>query len=366
MMAPTPNPDKLQKMIDALQADLEDRRSIERELAHMASFSEMAPNPIVETDIHSKVHYINPAAMRVFPTLAAEGKSHAIFHEMGEVLKNLDKDHRTLSTRTLTHNDRIYEQQVSLLDGGPRVRFYFSDITELKRLDQLKSDFVNMVSHELRSPLTTMLASVKMIYDGMLGDLTKHQKEALSLVLKTTQRLARLSNELLDLSKIEAGKMDLQCVSTDLRELIEDVQKNFQPLAYERGLKLKTSIPQDPLVLLIDPDKIVEVFTNLVNNALKFTVQGTVELSAVTTSDGVRCAVSDSGPGIAEKDLPKVFEKFQQLHAPASAKEKGTGLGLTLCKGIVELHGGKIWVESQLGHGTSFLFTLPRRSPPNE
>ena len=360
MEAKRPAYETLQKMIEKLETELAERRDIERELAHMASFSEMAPNPIVETDVEEKIHYVNPAALTAFPDLESLGKRHPIFEGLSDVLDALRRDSLQLLTRPIKLGERIYDEQVSLLHGGPRVRLYFSDITELKRLDQLKTDFVNMVSHELRSPLTTIQASIKMTAEKLLGPLNDDQDNALRLALKNIERLARLINDLLDTSKIEAGKLELSCQPGDMKAVIQELVAAFSPLARERGLELRAVVPDHPVELLMDRDKIVQVFTNLIQNAMKFTQEGFVEVSAQVEAGGVRCQVVDSGPGIADSDLPKVFGKFQQFGAAPKGREKGTGLGLALCKGFVESHGGKIHVESQLGQGTRFIFTLPQ------
>jgi len=355
-----PSYETLEKMIAKLQEELADRTQIERELAHMASFSEMAPNPIVETDTGGKIYYINPAALQEFPELEIQKTDHAAFEGLQPILANLKREGKTLITRPIKLGDKIYEQLICLLDGGPRVRLYFSDITELKRLDQLKTDFVNMVSHELRSPLTTINATIRMVAGELLGAVTPDQKDALHLALSNIERLARLINELLDISKIEAGKLELRCESVNISLLIQELVRNFEPLARERGLELRSAIPAERLELFVDRDKIVQVFTNLIQNALKFTEKGHVEISASIDDQGVRFQVSDTGPGIQPRDLPKVFGKFQQFgHAP-QGREKGTGLGLSLCKGFVELHGGRIWIESQVGAGTQFIFILPQ------
>jgi len=354
-----PSYETLQKMIAKLENELADRRDIERELAHLASYSEMAPSPIVEADIHGQIHYINPAALQEFPELEAAGFEHPVLKDLLPILQTLQRDGKSLVTRPIKINEKIYDQQISILDDGPRVRLYFRDITELKRLDQLKTDFVNMVSHELRSPLTTINASIRMLAAEQLGAITSDQKEALKMAQNNIDRLGRLINELLDISKIEAGKLELRCESVDMGQLITEIVRNFEPLARERGLDLRMVIPAEPLELFIDRDKIVQVFTNLIQNALKFTEKGYVVISASLDAQGMRCQVSDSGHGIESKDLPKVFGKFQQFgHAP-KGREKGTGLGLSLCKGFVELHGGRIWVESRLGAGTQMIFVLP-------
>jgi len=353
----------LEKMNHKLEMDLEDRLAIEKELAHMASFAELDPNPIVETNVAGTVGYLNPKAIQMFPTLEKEGRAHAIFKDLDTVLEEMKQRGEALFNRTLKIDGRVFDEQVSILDGGPRIRLYLSDITELKRLDQLKNDFVNMVSHELRAPLTSMVAGLKMITNGLLGSTTKDQEQILNLSLHGIERLCRIINDLLDISKIEEGKVELHKARFDMATLVKEVVQSFEPLAHERHLEIKPHVESRPIEVEGDRDKLLQVLTNLVNNALKFTPKGSIEIFAEWKDNVVECRVKDTGVGIPPEDLPKVFGKFQQF-GPATRKEdKGTGLGLSLCKGLIELHGGKIWVESQPNVGTQFIFVLPQDLP---
>ena len=350
----------LEKINAKLEVDLADRRLIEHELAHMASFADMAPHPIVELNADGSVGYINPAAEQEFPMLVDQGKTHPLFEGLKPAVDLLAQENKTGVNRPIKVANRTYDQRISLLNGGPRIRLYMSDITELKVLDQLKTDFVNMVSHELRAPLTTIAASIKMVTGGVMGAITAEQSEALTLADVNIDRLARMINDLLDVSKIEAGKLEIHRARVDVSALVKEVCRSFEPLAQQRGLEIRTRLPSETIETLVDRDKILQVFTNLMNNALKFTEKGYVEVSASMTGQDVQCRVSDTGPGIPPALLPKVFGKFQQLGASAQGREKGTGLGLSLCKGFIELHGGRIWVESRPQEGTQFIFVLPQ------
>ena len=195
-------------MIEKLHEELADRREIERELAHMASFSEMAR---IRSSNRYRCAFITSIRKRwmCFGRDRAARSSHPAFEGLPPILQLLQREGQTFITRPIKLGDKIYDQQISLLDGGPRVRLYFSDITELKRLDQLKTDFRNMVSHELPgSPLTTINASVKMVANELLGAIPRDQKDMLTLALSNIERLSRLINELLDISKIEAGRLN--------------------------------------------------------------------------------------------------------------------------------------------------------------
>ncbi|HAJ57474.1 MAG TPA: hypothetical protein DCL35_06865 [Candidatus Omnitrophica bacterium] len=235
------------------------------------------------------------------------------------------------------------------------------DVTERKRLEQVKSEFINTVSHELRTPLTTIREVVSQFMDGVLGEITAEQKDFLSITIEDIDRLTRIINSLLDISKIEAKKVDLRREQVDMAALAKGVAVSFLPRFKDRGLEIRTSFSSEKIEVYVDRDKVIQVFTNLVGNALKFTEKGSVEIRVEDRQDeGVECRVVDTGRGIAEEDIPKVFSKFQQFGRIEGPGEKGTGLGLSIAQGLVELHGGNIRIESRFGEGTEFIFTLPK------
>ena len=347
---------------EKLEAEIVDRRQIEQELAHLASFAELAPSPIIEFITGDKIAYMNESARTLFPDLNSTNFSHSLFTGLASLTEKMRAERQVLQSRPIEINGRIYDQRICLLDKG-RVHLYLSDITELKRLDQLKTDFVNMTSHELRTPLTSIQGMVKIVSSGMAGEVNDTQKESLDIALRNIERLSRLINDLLDVSKIEAGNMELRVESVNLADLVRQVGDTFRPLVHERGLELRMSVQPENLTLPIDRDRIIQVFTNFMHNAVKFTRKGFIDLIVQDEGPQVRCTVADTGPGIAPGYLPRLFGKFQQAGSQAATGEKGSGLGLSLCKGLVELHGGKVWVESELGKGTRFIFTLPTASP---
>jgi len=231
---------------------------------------------------------------------------------------------------------------------------------ELKKMDQLKSDFVSTVSHELRTPLSITKEGISIILEGIIGDLNEKQRKILDTSRENIERLTRIINELLDISKIESGKTELRMEQVNICEIVDHVITFFSPKISAKGLELKLICPQKEIIINADPDKISQVFTNLVDNAIKFTDQGLIEIGIQDQGSQVECSVKDSGTGIKTENIVKVFEKFQQFGRTAGAGEKGTGLGLAIVKGIIELHKGKIRVESKLGEGTKFIFTLPK------
>jgi PAS domain S-box-containing protein len=245
------------------------------------------------------------------------------------------------------------------------------DITEkkryeqrLKELDKMKSDFVSNVSHELRTPLTAIKGSVDNMLDGITGPLNEKQNRYLARIKSNADRLARLINDLLDLSRIEAG-IHLKPTKLSLEMVARDVAETLKPVAEEKSITLEIKYSDFNLTAWADPDRISEVFMNLVGNAIKFTpTQGKVTLSLERNGNQwVKVSVSDTGPGIPSEEANKVFEKFYQISQVERQKARGTGLGLSIAKALVEMHGGKIWLETEKGRGCTFSFTLPSEQP---
>jgi len=231
----------------------------------------------------------------------------------------------------------------------------------LKELDRLKSDFVSNVSHELRTPLTAIKGAVDLILREVPGPLTEKQSHYLARVRSNTQHLAGLINDLLDLSKIEEGKIELQPSRMSLGGLVHEVVETLKPIAVEKPIELEVTTLEPSILVWADRDKITQVLTNLIGNAIKFTPpHGKVTVSSASTATGwVRISVSDTGPGISAIEREKIFDKFYQVAENGEPKPKGTGLGLAISKTLVELHGGKIWLESEPTSGSTFYFTLP-------
>ena len=230
-----------------------------------------------------------------------------------------------------------------------------------RELGRLKDEFVAHVSHELRTPMGIVREGISQVLEELCGKITQEQKGTLSVALRNVDRLGSLIEDLLDISKIEAGKLAVRKGYFDLGHLVREISLAFGSRAKDKGLGMKIRFPDEKVVgVYADREKVAQVFNNLVDNAIKFAVKGFIEISVEEKNGAVYCQVSDTGPGIAKEYLPKVFEKFQQFSRAAGPGSKGTGLGLAICKGIVELHGGRIWVESVPGRGTSFTFTLPR------
>ncbi len=242
-------------------------------------------------------------------------------------------------------------------DGDVEFIFFGADITDRRRIEQLKNEFVSMVSHELRTPLTVIKEGVSQVLEELLGGVNDGQKRFLTIALEGIERLGRIVDDLLDISKIESGKLELKREPVDMGGVIREVQAAFGQHAKEKGLEIGIHLPSEKVEIYADRDKLVQVFVNLVSNAFKFTEKGRIDISLKDKEASVQCTVADTGAGIPEADLPRVFGKFQQFARVPSTK--GTGLGLAISKGIVEAHGGQIGIESRWGQGTKFTFTLP-------
>jgi len=230
---------------------------------------------------------------------------------------------------------------------------------DLKRLNQVKSDFVSMVSHELRTPLTPIREAMSLMYDGIAGEVSEKQRHFLEIGLRNIDRLARLINDLLDISRIEAGRLDLVVEPFDITEVVKNVANTFGPLAEKKGLKIDLGDCVVPVLVNADKDKTLQVFDNIIGNAIKFTEQGLITIRVKIKPAFAECSVADTGKGVSSENLGRLFNKFEQFNRSAADGEKGTGLGLSISKGIIEAQGGRIWAQSVLDKGSVFFFTIP-------
>ncbi len=236
----------------------------------------------------------------------------------------------------------------------------YRDITKFKKMDELKDEFIGTVSHELRSPLSIVKEGISLVLDEIPGKINEQQAKVLTGAKVNAERLIRIINDLLDISKIEAGMLEIRKDTVDLAEILKQTITAFGKKAKNKNIELKTDFPEGGIRVYADADRVVQVVTNLLGNAIKFTSRGYIEISAREGRDAVECAVSDTGIGISKDNIPKLFGKFQQFERPESG-EKGTGLGLSIARKIVEMHGGTITVDSQAGKGTKVTFTVPKK-----
>lgn len=250
---------------------------------------------------------------------------------------------------------------------------------KLEKLEKIKSDFISIVSHELRTPLTSIKNSVDIVLSGKAGELPQNVDKFLSMAKRNISRLSEIINDLLDISKIEAGKMDFNFESLDINSVIENVRASLSGIAKEKDLIFECILGKELPKINGDSKRLEQVLTNLVSNAIKFTESGksiTIksefcsadkinknnqfhnDLSKLS-GDYIVVSVKDEGIGIAEQDIPRAFDKFAQIENSLSRKVGGTGLGLPIAKQLLERHNGMIWCESELGKGSEFIFVLP-------
>ncbi|MBI3810921.1 MAG: GAF domain-containing protein [Nitrospirae bacterium] len=263
-----------------------------------------------------------------------------------------------VSRRPQTYSERNLEILVPIAEqvaiAVETVRLF----EQTKKLDQLKSDFVSKVSHELRTPLTSIKGFAEILLSYQDVD-QKTQKEFISIIHEESERLTRLINDILDLSKIESGKTDWHIQSISPFEIVARAAKSLRALALEKNLPIVIEVPETLPRIRGDADHLIQVLDNLLSNAIKFSNRGNITIKGARVDAMVRISVQDTGIGIPESDAEKIFDKFHQLGDTRSGKPRGTGLGLAICREIVQYLGGKIWCESQTGKGSRFHFTLP-------
>ena len=236
---------------------------------------------------------------------------------------------------------------------------------EIEAANRHKSEFLANMSHELRTPLNAIIGFSEVLGERMFGELNEKQAEYTEDILSSGRHLLSLINEILDLSKVEAGRMELEVATFDLPLAIDNARTFVRERATKHGINLDVTIDERLGEFVGDERKIKQILLNLLSNAVKFTPEGgRIGINARQANDSVEISVSDTGIGISPEDQAKVFEEFRQVGGDYAHKREGTGLGLTLAKKFVELHGGKIWVDSEVGKGSTFSFTLPERSSP--
>jgi PAS domain S-box-containing protein len=249
--------------------------------------------------------------------------------------------------------ERVRERTAELVQANQR----------LEEMDRLKSQFLATMSHELRTPLNSIIGFTGILRQGFAGPVNDEQKKQLGLVFGSAKHLLSLINDLLDLSRIEAGKVDVEREPFDFVDLINDVIQNLTPIAGQKNLRLVTDLPGHAIEMVGDRKRCFQVLLNLANNAIKFTDRGEVKISARTEGDRLRVCVEDTGIGIKPEHVGMLFEAFRQLDGTAKRIYEGTGLGLYLCRRLLTLMHGEIGVESEFGKGSLFSFSLPLQAP---
>ena len=336
-------------------------------------------DPVMVTDCEGCVTKLNPAAAEIFGSEKENTGKHVgevardvrIAGAVAEALESqrpvagegmssvlplaVDGSERAFRLRTTPMRDNGHH-----LLGAVTI---LEDITHLREIDRLKSEFIATASHELRTPLTSVQMGVHLLLEGALGELTDQQNEVLQACRQDCERLDKLMRDLLDLSRIEAGESQPQLAAISARDLLTTAINELRPQVEAKGLELKVAVPVDLPLVSIDRLQIERVISNLLINALRHTKNGEITISAEQRDNHVAISVADTGSGIPTEYLPHIFDKFVQV---PDAPTGGAGLGLTISKSIVEAHGGQISVQSQVGRGSTFTFTLPLAAEPED
>jgi PAS domain S-box-containing protein len=329
-------------------------------------------DPVIVTDGEGCVTKLNPAAEEIFGSenentgrhVGEVARDSRIAGAVAEALESqrpvagegmssvlplaVDGSERAFRLRTTPMRDNGHH-----LLGAVTI---LEDITHLREIDRLKSEFIATASHELRTPLTSVQMGVHLLLEGALGELTEQQNEVLQACRQDCERLDKLMRDLLDLSKIEAGENQPQLAAISARDLLATAVEELRPQVEAKDLTLSVDVPVDLPWVLIDRLQIGRVISNLVINALRHTKNGEIKISAEQRDNHVAISIADTGSGIPTEYLPHIFDKFVQV---PDAPTGGAGLGLAISKSIVEAHGGQISVQSQVGRGSTFTFTLP-------
>ncbi|HTZ11647.1 MAG TPA: ATP-binding protein, partial [Candidatus Margulisiibacteriota bacterium] len=378
--------EELRSRIRELQEELE-KKSREAEEIEKRARSVLDDKERIDNVVHNMsdgLVVVDPMGKILMVNPAAEGLLGVSTQDIGRQLKEVVKDEHLLAMvkNAPSAKDGVIEKDVELFtpnestmkvlrassalvedQNGKTVGMVaiLNDITKQKELERLKSDFVANVSHEIRTPLIAVEKSLELILSKSTGPLSADQDKFLSIAERNLERLNLLINDLLDLSKLEAGKVSLLCEPSSLPKIIDESVVVFSNWAESKGLRIEKVIPANLPQVNLDSNRITQVVSNLLSNAVKFTpANGTITVGAGLNGTGeVEVSVKDTGIGIPEDEIPRLFSKFYQVRGNLKTDVRGTGIGLAIAKEIVELHGGKMWVESAVNKGTQFIFTLP-------
>ncbi len=363
--------EELEKRVEQRTMELaRANKTLQATEANLRNMIKQNADGIVIVDSNGIVRFVNPAASSLFnrkpEELIGELFGFPVAAGQPTEIEIVRRDRKPITAEMHTAEIEWEEKSVNLVS--------IRDITErklaeenlrkanekLREYNQLKDEFVSTASHELRTPLSIIMGAIRLILDEIPGKIVAEQRDVLTTAMESVNRLTRIVDSLLTVSKIESGKLDLHKMVVNIGELIKDTVSNYKPLAQEKNLSLDFEVPEEGIAICVDSDRIKEVIINLISNSMKFTPeQGCIKVTCKRLGEEVQLSVHDSGIGIAKDDIPRLFDKFTQFGRKAGPGEKGTGLGLAIVKKLVDMHNGRIEVESELDKGTAFTITLP-------
>src|SRR5450830_81597 len=365
-------------MASKLQAyDLLNINQLMKEKQKIEAIVESISDGVVVTGASNRILLINKAAEKIFNISEEEFlkkdftyaiKNPDLFNLIDSVRKDqtktLPKDYidLTIKHKKNVNYYRVIAKPITNIAGESiGVVTLFQDITKFKEVDDLKPEFVASVSHELRTPIASVLMAAELLHYEIPGKTNEKQKEIISIILEDGNRLKNLINDILDLSKLESGKIQLNFKNYTPQEIIDYVLKILEIRIREENVKIKVEIEKNVIGVKADISKIIQVFTNLIENSINYRAlnkRTVIELKAKLLNGKVLFYIKDNGRGIPEEDQKKIFDKFIRLEESENIKNKGSGLGLAISKSIIKNHGGDLWVESAIGIGSTFYFTL--------
>ncbi len=334
----------------------------------LAAILASTPDPVLVTDQYNRLLLANPAAWQVLGAAVGTGEGQPIEKLISQKplldILQADSPDKLSAEVTLLHN-LVYLATASpvVADGRPVGRVcILRDVTHFKELDTMKTEFVNTVSHDLRSPLTLMRGYATML--EMVGTLNEQQQGYVKKIISGVENMARMVNNLLDLGRIEAG-VGLHLETIPLFDIVDGLTNALQPQAAQKNIDLNVDLPKNTMPLIeADQALLQQAMYNLVENAIKYTPQGgRVSVRLKLLGDGMQFEVEDTGIGIAPIDQPRLFEKFYRGGQREAREQKGSGLGLAIVRSIAERHGGRVWLDSQLGKGSTFYLQVPLHQP---
>lgn len=358
----------------------ETQQLVDRQTLRLRSILENSIEAILTMDAHGRIESVNPAAERLFgydsPKMLGEDINAfipgALTHAgglglAGELLMDeLGTVGRTREGVGLRRDGTTVPIEFSLSEVPLPERRLFTaivhDLTERRKVDRLKSEFISAVSHELRTPLTSIRGSLGLIESGKLGKVNDKIMELVQIATNNCDRLVRLINDILDVERLEIGRVDFKFGRYEIAQLIESALQHNQGYTKAYGIKARLRHqPRDPVYVYVDADRLLQVMTNLISNAVKFSPEGgEVGVGIDELGDTVRVSITDEGPGVPEEFRERIFKKFAQADSSTTRARGGTGLGLSIVKTIIEKMGGSVGYESQTGAGATFYFTLSK------
>jgi PAS domain S-box-containing protein len=372
---------ELVKVNQTLECELERRLQIQEALknsqALFAGIVSIADDAIISIDSKQCITLFNSGAEKIFGYLASEVLGQPLDLLLPQRYTQVHRRHVSEfekspnPSRKMGERREIYgkrkdgiefpaEASISKLELGDEIVYtvYLQDVSDRKQIERMKNEFISVVSHELRTPLTSIHGSLGMLASGLLKPDSPESQRLLQIATDSTERLVRLINDILDIERIESGRVKMSKQTCNVADLMTEAVNVIQPLADKANITLL--VTRLSIDIWVDPDRIVQTLTNFLSNAIKFSKPDSmVWLEAKQQGKEVLFIVRDNGRGIPEDKLEIIFERFQQLDASDARRQDGTGLGLAICKSIIQQHNGNIWVESTLGEGSSFYFTIP-------